>query len=294
MNSRGRKKHHGSKRLYYLMFTVIAAIVVVILAHTVLFNLSSIETESLYPKNAVIEASGLQAGMNLLYIDTEAAKEKILTALPDADEVNVRKVFPSKAVITVTQALPAVRIAFGEGSYLVSEKGRIIDVDKQGYAAASLPNITASSVAASPPGLSFALRMEQLKALSDSELPQSAVVQKITGSDGAQKTILSVVGFEPKDAALGDFLESENPDKYDLLFRLIDAIEENGLSNAGIIDLSDVLDIKIRCGNFIVEIGGVSDLDVKLSAAQKILSDGIKTGGTLNISNATEGVFTPR
>jgi cell division septal protein FtsQ len=294
MNSRGKKKHHGSKRLYYLMFTLIGVLVVVILANTVLFNLSSIETDSLYPQDTVIEASGLQPGMNLLYIDTEEAKQNILTALPDADEVDVRKVFPSKAIITITQATPAAVVAFDQGSYLVSEKGRIIEVDDKGYTEASLPAVTEDDTIASPSGLSFAQRIKQLKAMNDSALPQITAALTANGSDGAAQTpLLLITGFDPVDARLGDALQSNHPDKLDLLFRMIDAIRAAELTEAAVLDLTDPLDIKIRCGNVILEIGGVSDLSIKLSAAHKIMGENLQSGGTLDIRNATEGVFTP-
>ncbi len=101
-----RRRRAGNYILYYLMAGVVIIIVFVILANTLLFNCSSIEAEGFerYTAEEIAAASGITTGENLLHIDAARAEENIVSSLAYIDMAKVTKKYPTRIIITVTEA----------------------------------------------------------------------------------------------------------------------------------------------------------------------------------------------
>lgn len=101
-----RRRRAGNYILYYLMAGVVIIIVFVILANTLLFNCSSIEAEGFerYSAEEIAAASGITKGENLLHIDAAKAEENIVSSLAYIDMAKVTKKYPTRIIITVTEA----------------------------------------------------------------------------------------------------------------------------------------------------------------------------------------------
>lgn len=111
MNSRSfnlskKRRRAGNYILYYLMAGAVMIAVFVVLANTLLFNCSSVEAEGFerYTAEEIVSASGIKTGDNLLHIDSDKAEENIISSLAYIDMAKVTKKYPTRIIITVTEA----------------------------------------------------------------------------------------------------------------------------------------------------------------------------------------------
>ena len=97
------------------------------LAHSRLFALERIEVRgnSLLGDRAVVAASGLRVGMNMLSVDTGAV-ESALEGLAVVDAARAERRYPSRVVITVVERAPAVQVETATGVWLADDHGRLI------------------------------------------------------------------------------------------------------------------------------------------------------------------------
>lgn len=124
-----RGRRGGNYVLYYAFAAVAAIIVFIILANVVLFNCNSIVVEGIrkYTAEEIIGASGIKSGDSLLRIDESAAERRIANAFSFVDAVEVTKQYPTKIVITVTEAERWYAVQYGGDTYTVSRLGKIIE-----------------------------------------------------------------------------------------------------------------------------------------------------------------------
>ncbi len=101
-----KRRRSGNYILYYLMAGIVAIVVFVILANTLLFNCSTIEAEGYerYTAEEIAAASGISVGENLMHIDAAKAEENIVSSLAYIDMAKVTKKYPTRIIITVTEA----------------------------------------------------------------------------------------------------------------------------------------------------------------------------------------------
>lgn len=111
--------------MYYMMAGAVALVVLVILANTVLFDCKEITVDGnvRYTAEEIIEHSGLQTGDNLLHVDSSRAEESLVNTLAYIDAAKVKKSFPTKLAITVTEA---------EKWYCVTQNGEYAAVSRGG------------------------------------------------------------------------------------------------------------------------------------------------------------------
>lgn len=128
-SNKRRGRRGGNYVLYYAFAAVVAIIVFIILANVVLFNCNSIVVEGIqkYTAEEIITASGIKSGDSLLRIDESAAERRIANAFPFVDAVEVAKHYPTKIVITVTEAERWYAVQHGSDTYTVSRLGKIIE-----------------------------------------------------------------------------------------------------------------------------------------------------------------------
>lgn len=124
-----RKFRGGSYILYYLLAAVVVIIVLIVLANTVLFNCKEIEVRGLdrYIPEHIIEVSDIRKGDNLLHIDKTKAAEKIVSELAYVDAAEVEKSYPTKIIITVTEAEKWFCISEYGVNAVISRGGKILE-----------------------------------------------------------------------------------------------------------------------------------------------------------------------
>lgn len=124
-----KRRRGGNMSVYWVMFIILLGIVFVILANTVLFNCAAFETEGTvrYTPEELISASGLRQGDNLLHIKEKEAAERIVAALDYIDAAEVKKIYPTKILISVKEAEKWYCIEENGKTACVSRNGKILD-----------------------------------------------------------------------------------------------------------------------------------------------------------------------
>lgn len=127
--SKKRSSRGGNYVLYYAFAAVIAIVVFIILANTLLFNCSAIEVQGIqkYTAEEIITASGIKTGDSLLRIDESAAERRIVEGFSFVDACEVTKSYPTKIVITVTEAERWYAVQHDGDTYTISRLGKIIE-----------------------------------------------------------------------------------------------------------------------------------------------------------------------
>ena len=124
------RKRGGKMTLYYVLVAVVAIAAVSIMSVTVLFNISSfaVEGATVYSEEQIIAASGIDKGNNLLRINIGSAEERIVSSLVYIDNARISRSFPNRLVINVEPAQPALSFAVGSSFYIISERGRLLEI----------------------------------------------------------------------------------------------------------------------------------------------------------------------
>lgn len=124
-----RRRRVGNYILYYLMAGVVIIVVFVVLANTLLFNCSSIESEGFerYTAEEIVAASGIKTGENLLHIDAAKAEENIISSLAYIDMAKVTKKYPTRIIITITEAEKWFCVYQDGVTAAVSRNGKILE-----------------------------------------------------------------------------------------------------------------------------------------------------------------------
>lgn len=128
-SNKKRGSRGGNYVLYYVFAAIVAIVVFIILANTVLFNCSAIEVKGIqkYTAEEIIEASKLKTGDSLLSIDASAAERRIVEAFSFVDKCKVEKSYPTKIIITVTEAERWFAVEHDGATYTISRLGKIIE-----------------------------------------------------------------------------------------------------------------------------------------------------------------------
>jgi len=104
-----------------LTFFVIC--LVLFLGISVFFRVSEIRVEgdTRYTQEEVIRAAGIEFGTHLFFVDYESARQNILSSLPYAEQVRIRRRFPNRVEIDVTDTV-ALAVIYTEGGYLLLDR----------------------------------------------------------------------------------------------------------------------------------------------------------------------------
>lgn len=124
-----RKFRGGNYILYYILAAIIVVIVMIVLANTVLFKCGEIEVRGnvRYSAAEIIGRSGLKTGDNLLHVNVAAAEDGIVNSLSYIDKAEVKRSFPTKFIITVSEAERWYALSQGGVTAAISRMGRIIE-----------------------------------------------------------------------------------------------------------------------------------------------------------------------
>ncbi len=151
------KRQHRRSRLNPLYFLLVVVLVIGIgtaLSMTLFFNVTDIvvDNETDASNEEIVRLSGIQYQDNLVRLDTAAAEKAITNAVVYAENVKVKKQFPSTVEITVKKAAPVANISCSYGYLLVSSSGRILEMLKDDAPREGLLLVTGYNPAVSAPG----------------------------------------------------------------------------------------------------------------------------------------------
>ena len=106
-----------------------AAGIFVLLSTTVFFNIETVEVTgaSNYSVDEIIAASKINAGDNLVKLNTAKCSENIVKELVYIENAVITRSFPATIVINVEACVPAANFITERGTLLVSRGGKILD-----------------------------------------------------------------------------------------------------------------------------------------------------------------------
>ena len=125
------KKRRIKRIIFYVSAMVIALIICSLLSLTVFFKIDEIYVEgsTKYSENEIIAASMIKKNDNLILCNTAPGEKNIVEKFPYVDSVDIQKRLFNKINIKITEAKPVSMIKSGDKYYVLSKKGKIIEID---------------------------------------------------------------------------------------------------------------------------------------------------------------------
>ena len=117
--------------LIYMLIVFIVIVVGGILSLTVLFKTDNINVnglEGVYQKQEIVSASGLNLGENIFTAPKSRAESRLEKKYPYIEKADIYSVFPDSINIDITIATPACVVEGLGGYYIVSDKGKVLEV----------------------------------------------------------------------------------------------------------------------------------------------------------------------
>ena len=127
---RNRRRRRG--RFYFLLklFAFLVAVAAIVAAVTLFFRMDHIVVSgnTRYSEQEVLDASGLQTGNNLYFLNKFGVKETIFAQLPYVEEVKINRKLPDTLLIEVRECKAVAGIESAGEIWLISEQGKLLEV----------------------------------------------------------------------------------------------------------------------------------------------------------------------
>ena len=126
MPQQNKRRKKRSALFAPLSFLIICAALV--FGMSVFFRVSGIEVEgnSLYTSEEIIEASGIEEGDNLFFINRFTAISRIFAKLPYVEKVVINRSLPNKLVIVVTESRAIACVAAEDGTWAIDRGCKLL------------------------------------------------------------------------------------------------------------------------------------------------------------------------
>ena len=205
-----RKRHFG---FLYKLLAFLALLVALVMGATVFFRVEEIVVAGnvRYTQQEIVDASGVLLGDNLFGMNKFDTARQIRRELPYVEAVNIRRGWPDALIITVTECLPAARVAGEDGEWLISRSGKVLELVEQ--ADTWVTRVDGIRIVQPEPGLPLVVqegqqaRCDGLLALLQA-LDRCGITQKVTWIDmtSPSRTRMDFDGrFTVKLPVNGDF-----------------------------------------------------------------------------------------
>lgn len=257
---RRREKIRRRRLVVYSAALLLIAGVGITLSLTVFFHIETIAVEGLskYTDEEIISKIEIHEQENLFLSDTKSAEKAILESFPYVGEVNIKRVLPSKILISVTETSAAFVVEEG-GTYTLLDP--VVRVLETGLAV--------------PPA--------RLPAIQGVEFESSNIGEKAVFKDEAVGAVMEKVMQAVNDCGIGeqDYFGETTP------------LSERG--NIDVVDLTDTLNIRlIFDGRLTLELGMPTDLEYKMEFAKTTIDKlSADARGTLDLSVLKKATFSP-
>lgn len=184
-----KKVKRNRRILAGFIAVVIAAAVCLALCMTVLFNITSIKVVkkgNYYDEQAIISASGLDAGKNMLRTDFEEAEQRIEKMLPYVLDAKIKKTISGVVSISVTDDTAVIMFEAENGLAVADADGKVLELLKEEPENSDLAWLKTSKKAKAVTGEKIGFVDEKEAELYDNlvrALKTSGLYENITGID---------------------------------------------------------------------------------------------------------------
>ena len=237
---RRRRARRGGAPTVLVLLCILVAVMAVITAMTIFFKVQTftLTGQTRYSKEELVAASGIEQGDNLILFDKFGAIDRIFDACPYLDTVQMRRRYPDRIEIIVTECVPIAMLDDLPGT---------------------MPDPEDDEKTVPVGGTGWWLMDKDGKLLERVHSTSHPELTRITG--------LTMV--KPEIGQKAKFLQQ---DVQKPLFLLLNTAKDDGiLQDIGGVDFSQQYDIRFDyLGRFRVKLGSTEDLE-KNSAACTIL-----------------------
>ena len=126
MPQQNKRKRKRSALFAPLSFLIICAALV--FGMSVFFRVSGIEVEGnlLYSREEIIEASGIEEGDNLFFINRFSAISRIFSKLPYVEKAVINRSLPNKLVIVVSESKAIACVTAEDGTWAIDRSCKLL------------------------------------------------------------------------------------------------------------------------------------------------------------------------
>ena len=283
VDQRRRRRRTGRQALHYLLILAVATAIMAALSLTVFFKIETVEVTGLtkYAAEEVIQASGVQVGQNLFRVSEKKVNGLLTQQFPYIQEVTLKRSYPARLTLEVTQAQPLGAALTAAGYVLIGNNGRILEagvdaVDPEVTIVTGmyLSDITEGRVLGT--------------VVEEGEILYPADMEPLEERDEAGR-LKSRSQLEQEEQARRQQAAQEEARSFQILTSLAQAISETSFGNITLVDFSDPLNMMVVYENrVIIELGSQVDLAYKLQFVQYVLEENLGEGfqGILDASTA--------
>lgn len=236
------KKNKTNLKIFVIICIVIA--IVVLALFSPLFNIANIAVEgnSILEKDAIVRASGIETGVNILKINTAIAKKNVST-MAYIDEVDIKIKFPNTVLITVKESTATAYIPF-IGNYIgINASGKVLEV-KSELGAVECPLIYGVELERFGIGSVVEIKNEEISKLMPQfldELSKNDLLSSVAAMDLNDENNVTLTLRNEAEVKFGDL----NKLSYKIAF-LKKVVSELGDARGGIIDMTDIEKVTYR------------------------------------------------
>ena len=124
-----KPRRNSKSAVVYIPVAILLIFLLTVFGISVFLRIDDIEVSgaALYTKEEIILASGIAIGDNMLFMNSGNIQQKIYSAMPYIDEVNVDIRLPDLIQIRVSEAVPMASIKYSDGVLVIDSKCKILD-----------------------------------------------------------------------------------------------------------------------------------------------------------------------
>lgn len=129
-----KAKKIKNRSVLFVPVSIIVIVLALFFGFSIFLRVSEVEVEgnSFYTAEEIVEASGIERGDNLFFINRSATTSRIYSRLPYIELVDVRRSLPNRVVIAVTESQAVAYVAAESGYWAVDEGCKLLSQPDMG------------------------------------------------------------------------------------------------------------------------------------------------------------------
>jgi len=123
-----KKRQFNKISVVYVVFGITLITVMTIIGTSVFLRTKEIIVEgvSMYTAKEIVESSGLSAGDNLMFINTQNVSRDIRKSLPFVNTANITRILPDTILVEITESEATASISFLGDQIIIDHAGRVL------------------------------------------------------------------------------------------------------------------------------------------------------------------------
>ena len=110
-----------------LALTLLSVAAVIFLSLFFRVSIIQIENDTVYTDEEILAASGLEKGVNLLFINNFSSVSSIYATMPYVESVSLKRAMPNRIILEVTGSEAVACVSFGDDYWLINPNGKLLE-----------------------------------------------------------------------------------------------------------------------------------------------------------------------